>query len=278
MNTVKSRTLSGRYIVVTRAPEQSKELRERLEELGAEVLMLPLVRFLEPENPLDLDSAIRSFEKFDWLIFTSANAVTFFLRRCRALGCWPNGKAITIAAVGLATRLALESEGLQASLVPPEFSGAGLAAELSSAIAGKSVLLPRSDRAGEELPSLLRGAGANVTDVVAYRTAGPEAPDRSMIDKIRRGQADAITFFSPSAFREFQNLIGSDTLEKLQREVAFVAVGPVTAEAIRNAGLPVVIEAEQATASALVTALERHFSAPEMKLPRAQRPQSRREA
>jgi uroporphyrinogen-III synthase len=278
LNTVKSRTLEGRRIVVTRAPEQSKELCERLEELGAEVLLLPMVRFLEPGNTLDLDRAIRSLEKVDWLIFTSTNAVTFFLRRCRALGIWPSGKSIKIAAVGLATRLALESEGLQASLVPAEFSGAGLAAELAGVIARKSVLLPRSDRASEELPSLLRRVGANVTEVVAYRTAGPEAVDGRLIDGIRSGQADAITFFSPSAFREFQNLMGRDKLGRLHPGVAFVAVGPVTAEAIRSAGLPAVIEADQATTASLVAALERHFSAPEIKLARGQRPQNRREA
>ena len=250
--------------MVTRAPAQTKELRERLEELGAEVILLPLVRFLEPENTADLDRAIRSLEQFDWLIFTSANAVTFFLGRCRALGCGSASGRTKIAAVGSATQLALEKEGLQVAFIPAEFSGAGLAAELGGAIAGKSVLLPRSDRAGEELPSLLRKAAANVTEVVAYRTAGPETFDRRLIEAIRSGQADAVTFFSPSAFHEFQNLVGPDGLAKLSSRVAFAAVGPVTAEAIRGAGLPAVIEADKATTTSLVAALERHFSVPEI--------------
>jgi uroporphyrinogen-III synthase len=265
LNTVKSRTLEGKRIVVTRAPEQSKELRERLEELGAEVVLLPLVRFLEPENTADVDRAIRSLEQFDWLIFTSANAVTFFLGRCRALRCWPSSETGTIAAVGSATRLALEKQGLRASLVPAEFSGAGLAAELSGAIAGKNVLLPRSDRAGEELPSLLRKAGAKVTEVVAYRTAGPESLDYRALESVRGGQVDAMTFFSPSAFREFQKVAGPDGLAKWNSSVAFAAVGPVTAEAIRGAGLPVAIEADEATTGSLVAALERHFTALETK-------------
>jgi uroporphyrinogen III methyltransferase / synthase len=277
LNTVKSRTLAGRRIVVTRALEQSKELCERLEELGAEVLLLPMVRFLEPDNTLDLDHAIRSLDKFDWLIFTSANAVTFSLHRCRALGLWPSSERAKIAVVGSATRLALEKEGLRASLVPAEFSGAGLAAELSSEIAGKTVLLPRSDRASGELPSLLREAGANVTEVVAYRTAGPKALDTTVIGAILSGQVDAITFFSPSAFREFQNLTGDETLRRLAPQVTFVAVGPVTAEAIRGSGLPVVIEADQATTASLVATLERHFSAPEIELARELRPQNRRQ-
>jgi uroporphyrinogen-III synthase len=235
-----------------------------LQELGAKVILLPLVRFLEPENTLELDRAIRSLEEFNWLVFTSANAVTFFLGRCRTLGCRP-AEHIGIAAVGSATRSALEKEGLQASLVPREFSGAGLAAELSGAIAGKTVLLPRSDRAGEELPSLLRKAGADVTEVVAYRTAGPDSSDYLALEAIRGGQADAVTFFSPSAFREFQNLMGAETLAKWNSRVVFAAVGPVTAEAIRGAGLPVEIEADEATTASLVAALEHYFSVLEIK-------------
>ena len=72
--------------MVTRAREQSRELLERLESAGAEAILLPLVRFLEPQDTADLDRCIRSLREFDWLIFTSANAVTFFLGRCRALG------------------------------------------------------------------------------------------------------------------------------------------------------------------------------------------------
>jgi uroporphyrinogen-III synthase len=279
LNTVKSRKLEGRRIVVTRAPSQSTELRERLEELGAEVISLPLVRFVEPEVTADLDCAIRSLEKFDWLVFTSANAVTFFLARCRTLERWPTDKIVKIAAVGSATQLALEKEGLGAALVPAEFSGAGLAAESAEAMAGKSVLLPRSDRASGELPSLLRKAGADVTEAIAYRTVGPEGFDQSLIEAIRGGQADAVTFFSPSAFREFRNLIGPDALANWNSRVAFAAVGPVTAEAIRSAGLLVAIEAEEATAASLVEAVERHFSVLNTRPPRAaHEPSNRREA
>ena len=257
--------MEGRRIVITRSPEQSNDLRERLEELGAQAVLLPLVRFLEPENTLEVDNAIRSLERFDWLIFTSANAVMFFLARCRTLACRPAGGHTKIAAIGSATRLALEKEGLQASLVPAEFSGAGLAAELSKQIAGKSVLLPRSDRASDELPSILQRAGANVTEVIAYRTAGAESFDHGLVQAIREGQADAVTFFSPSAFREFQKLMGPDGLARWNSRVAFAAVGPVTAEAIRGAGFPVTIEADEATTASLVSALERHFSALETK-------------
>jgi uroporphyrinogen III methyltransferase/synthase len=272
LNTVKSRTLEGRRIVITRAPEQSNELRARLEELGADVASLPLVRFLESKDTADLDRAIRSLDRFDWIIFTSANAATFFLGRCRAVGCWPNMGRTKVAAVGSATRLATEKEGLPISLVPAEFNGAGLAAELSGVISGKNVLLPRSDRASEELPSALCKAGAKVTEVTAYVTAGPEAFDRSLIDAIRDGLVDAVAFFSPSAVHEFQKLMGPDLLGKQNSRVALAAVGPVTAGAIRVAGLPVAIEADEATTASLVAGLEGHFSALESKSGRRRTP------
>lgn len=242
---------------------------ERLEELGAEAVLLPLVRFVEPESTADLDQAIRSLDTFDWLIFTSANAVTFFLGRCRALECWPDATGAAhkatkntpkIAVVGSATELALKKEGLQASLVPREFSGAGLAAELRGAVAKKNVLLPRSDRATEELPSLLRKAGAKVAEVIAYRTVGPGSFDHALIASIRAGQADAVTFFSPSAFREFQNLLGAEALASWDPRVVFAAVGSVTAEAIRAANLPVAVEAEEATTASLIEGLENYFA------------------
>ena len=264
--------MEGRRIVITRAAEQSSDLRARLEELGAEVDSLPLVRFLESKDTADLDRAIRALDQFDWIIFTSANAVTFFVARCRAAGCWPNTGGTKIAAVGSATRLSAEKEGLPISLVPAEFSGAGLTAELSGVISGKSILLPRSDRASEELPLMLRRAGASVTEVVAYVTVGPEAFDRSLIDAICDGLVDAVAFFSPSAFREFQKLMGPDLLAKHNSRLALAAVGPVTAGAIRSTGLPVAIEANEATTASLVAGLERHFSALESKSGRRRTP------
>ena len=261
MATNDTRTLAGRRIVVTRAPEQSAELVRALEELGAEVLLLPMVRFTGPPESFELDRAIGALEEFDWLVFTSANAVRFFLARCRELGRWPQAP-LRLAVVGPATRDALEAEGLQAAVAPREFRGQALAAEIGGEVAGRRILLPRSDQAGGELPELLRAAGALVTGVVAYATAPPDSLDAPALEALVRGQADALAFFSPSAFRHFAESFGRDALRRLTARVALAAVGPVTAAAIRQAGLPVAVEAADATTPALVAALERHFHLP----------------
>jgi uroporphyrinogen III methyltransferase / synthase len=254
------RALSGKRIVVTRATEQAGELARLLAGSGAEVVLAPMVRFVEAEDTSGLDHAIARFKEFDWLLFTSANAVRFFLNRCRAVGYWPLPAGPRIAAVGPATRAAVEAEGLQTSLTPRESSGAALAAEFGAEWKDKQVLVPRSDLAGTELPDRLRGAGAAVTAVIAYRTADPEALDPAQVALLRQGPADAITFFSPSAFRNFAGVVGDEALCRMCARVAFAAVGPTTAAAIRGAGVPVAVEALEATAASLVTELDRYFA------------------
>lgn len=251
--------LAGRRIVITRAPEQAGEFVNRLRDAGAQSILLPMVRFVETADTTGLDRAIAALADFDWLIFTSANAVRFFLGRCQGRGRWPLPVGLSCAAVGHATRAALEEHGLRAAFMPRESSGAGLAAELVGALAGKRVLVPRSDQAGGELVAALGSAGAAVTAVVAYDTAMPESLDAAMLETIRRGDVDAIAFFSPSAFQNFAGALGGEGLRGLRGRVAFAAIGPTTAAAIRDAGLPVVAEAAEATADSLVAALERYF-------------------
>src|SRR5258708_7856955 len=101
----------------------------RLAELGARTILLPMVRFVAAADAPELDRAIGGLSEFDWLIFTSANAVRFFVRRCRSLGRWPPPAGVACAAVGQATSAALEEEGIRAAFVPREASAAGLAAE-----------------------------------------------------------------------------------------------------------------------------------------------------
>jgi uroporphyrinogen-III synthase len=253
------RPLAGRRIVVTRAPEQSEELLARLRDAGVEALSLPLVRFVELTDTAALDETIALLDTFDWLVLTSANAVQFFLARCRKLDRWPRGDKPKIAAVGPATRAALEAAGLWTAFMPQIFNGEALAAELAPHLPGRRVLLPRSDRAEADLPAALRAAGATVTEVVAYLTAAPERLDDSLIGMICQGQVDAVIFFSPSAVQQFAGAVGAETFARIGGRTALAAVGPVTAGAIRKEGSLPSVEAPRATSAGVVEALERHF-------------------
>jgi uroporphyrinogen-III synthase len=256
-----ARPLEGKRIVVTRAIEQARGLKVRLENMGAIVLLFPAVSFSEPTDTVDLDRAIRSLGEFDWILFTSANAARFFAGRCRKLGVEPSQDGTyCCAAVGPATASAVAAEGFSVDHVAQEFLGEALAHELSASLAGKKILLPRSERARPDLPNALKAVGADVCEVVAYHTGGVGVVEPGVMRAIREAQVDVISFFSPSAIENMRGELGEEALSRLGAKAAMAAVGPVTAASLRNAGLPVAIEAPLATAESMATAIVDYFS------------------
>lgn len=262
MADTKHKPLAGKRVVITRAPEQAQELVRRLEDLGAEILLLPAVSFGVPDDTAQLDAALCQLDQFHWILFTSRNAVGFFAQRCRALGinaaAWQSPEA-RVGVVGSATAEAAREEGLRVDHIAKQFRGEALATELRDSLTGCRVLLPRSDRAGEELPSALHAAGAEVVEVIAYRTAKPERSDAGVIERVRRGEADVVAFASPSAFHHFAEEIGIEALAGLGRRVRFAAIGTTTARAIREAGVPVEIEATESTSAGLAAAIASYY-------------------
>ncbi len=263
MDTANGKPLAGKRIVVTRAPEQAGDFICALEDRGAEVLLLPAVTFEDPSDTAPLDQAIAAFEKFDWVIFTSQNSVHFFLKRSQVLGRKPDqapsGRRPLIAAVGPMTATVAREQGFCVDFIAAESNSYGLAEELGPHIGGRKVLLPRSDRAAADLPEALRGAGAAVTDVVAYQTCAPEMAGGDVIGAIRRGDVDVVTFFSPSAVRHLADEVGWVDLRNATDRVVLATIGPTTARALNEMRLPVQIEAREASADSLVVAICEYY-------------------
>ncbi len=257
-----TKPLEGKRIVVTRSIEQARDLLVRLEAMGATVLLFPAVSFSEPTETTELDRAILSIGKFDWILFTSANAARFFAGRCRKLGVEPrqNG-TYSCAAVGPATASALAAEGFFVNHVAQEFLGAALAQELSASLPGRKILLPRSERARPDLPNALKAAGATVTEVVAYHTGGVGVIVPEVMRAIREADVDIISFFSPSAIANMRDELGEEVMARLGAKAVLAAVGPVTAGALRSSGLRASIEAPLATAESMASAIANYFSA-----------------
>ena len=255
------RVLEGKRIVVTRAPEQARDMVLHLEAMGATVLLFPAVSFSEPADTAGLDRSIRSLAGFDWILFTSANAARFFAARCRKLGVEPKHRGgHRCAAVGPATAEAVAGEGFSVDHVAQEFTSSALASELSAMLSGRTILLPRSQRARRDLPDALRAAGAEVVDVIAYNTGGAANIDPEVMRAVRNGDVDVVSFFSPSAVENMRGDLGDERFASLAARAAFAAVGPVTAAALRSAGARVAIEAPQATAGAMGDAIASYFS------------------
>jgi uroporphyrinogen-III synthase len=111
------------------------------------------------------------------------------------------------------------------------------------------------------LPAALQQFGARVTEVIAYRTVRPTESDQDSLEKIVAGQADAILFFSPSAVQHFAELVGIHRLRPFQDQLAVTAVGPVTAKALREAGVGRVIVSADTNAASVLETLEKYFAA-----------------
>lgn len=254
--------LAGKRIVVTRAREQAQELVGALEQLGARVDLLPMISFAPPDDWREVDEQLRRLDSFDAILFLSANSVRYIFDRCAQLGikCEILGSPKRlIAAVGPATARALEEKGIRVNYVAEKGTGEALVHELGQSLAGRRVLLPRSDRGDERISSALREAGANITEVIAYRTLKPADLDADILARIRSADVDAIIFASPSAFQNFRSAIGESGIANLARRVDFVAIGPTTAAAIWQAGARVAVQAQDASAEGLAIAIAKLY-------------------
>ncbi len=261
--------------MVTRAAEQSETLVQALREKGAVPVLLPLVVFAPPDEPGLLDGAIRGMASYDWLFLTSQNAVRALQERSEILGVsLPQATAaVRIAAVGPATAEAVKHAGLKVEYVAAKHQGTAMAEELAERVKGRTVLLPRSDRANPELVEKLKTLGASVTEIVAYKTVRPEESVSQRAEDLVRDGADAVLFFSPSAVHHFRDSLGDAKFLECSRHAVFAAIGPVTEEAMQKAKVERVLVAPDTSVGAVVTALMEYFSAEGAKSPVGAKPQ-----
>ena len=249
-----TRPLFGRTVVVTRSREQASELAALLGDAGARVIEYPLLRPAPPAAWDALDARLADLASFDWIAFTSANAVAFTLGRLRELG--RDARALApcrIAAVGAATDRALAGHGLRADLVPETFAGTDLAKEILRAGPDRPrVLLPQADQAAPGLREQLAAAGATVMAVIAYRNL----PEQPSID-LAAERPDAVCFASSATAERFVAALGATAVgEMATAGCRWYAIGPETAAGMRRVGIePSAIANEASVAALAATAI-----------------------
>ncbi len=240
--------LAGLRIVVTRAKHQAEELARPLRDLGADVILAPVIGIAPAADPAPLREAAGRCDQYDWIIFTSANAVLAFAAELIE----PPPPSLRVAAIGAATREAAEKSGFAVSVVPREYVAESLVESLGAQnLAGKRVLIPAAAVAREVVPQTLAELGAQVERVEAYRNVIPPGAEQRITEVFRDPYPDWVTFTSSSAAENTCKLAATGALQ----QVKIASIGPITSATVRKLGLVVTAEARVPGAAGLAEAI-----------------------
>lgn len=258
------RPLFGKRVIVTRTREQASELVAALEEAGASCYECSTINIKPIENNQILDSELERIDEYHWVLFTSLNGVKYFFEQLYKKGMDARDlKGPSIGAVGKSTAELLLHYGVNADLIPPTFTGEGLAESLlDQGVEGRNILIPRAKAAREILPETLRGAGAQVTVAPVYQNVPPQGRKDELRAELESGAVDLVTFTSSSTVRNFLTMVDAADQEELLRLMAGVkiaVIGPITAKTVSDSGLQVDIQPESYTIAEMVRAIIDYF-------------------
>ena len=253
-------------MVVTRAASQAAELTDALESYGAKVFVCPTIEIREPDSYDRLDEALDHLYGYDWLIFTSANGVEFFLKRLAQRELHPADlDEIKVCAIGQRTAEKLHDAHTHVDVVPSQSTAEGVFSVLSEFVGGSehlrglNILLPRAAVGRDVLPKALEEAGARVDVVPTSQTVLPENLDRGRLRAMLAGNGDCIAFTSPSTIKNLAKLFDTHDLGNALPGVVIACIGPVTSAAAIEHGLKVHIEPAQQTVKDLAAAIGEYY-------------------
>jgi len=220
-------------ILVTRPSHQAGPLIRAMRGVGLDPVLVPAIE-IEPGDAAGLAAALGRLETYAWVVVTSVNGA-------RAIEAAEPVSSRTAtprwAAVGAASRSALERLGCRPVFEPTRPSAGALAGQLPVG-PGDRVLLVRGDLADRDIPEVLRARGVEVDDVIAYRTReAPEASGPLLRAAVEAGPIAAIAFTSGSTVRGLHLLADAAAIDMVP--IPAVCLGPETAAAARAVGHPV---------------------------------------
>jgi len=260
-----SRALAGVRVLVGRARHQAGALSFELRKLGATVMEIPFIEIRQPRSYKPLDAALKNLGDYDWLVLTSANGVEAMWERMGKLRLKlnsrdPKNRPLRVAAIGPATKKAIENHGVRVDVVPEKYVAESVVRSLQEKVKGKSVLLVRAKVARDVIPSELRKAGAEVNVVEAYETVVPQSSRTRLRAALVRPdrRPHVVTFTSSSTVKNFVELLGNRPAPLQLEGVKLASIGPVTSGTLRELGLKADIDAEEYTIPGLVDAIVRN--------------------
>jgi uroporphyrinogen III methyltransferase/synthase len=252
------RPLKGKRIVVTRSQEQAAELVNKLSELGADVIELPVLKICDPVDKQGFAECVVNVHTYDWLVFSSTNGVRRFFdaffalyKDARSLG------GVRIAAVGPGTQAAIESYRFAVDLVPERHIAEGLLETFQNehSIDSQTVLWVRPENARPVLVDGLKEQNAIVDECIAYRIEAEKDDPTAAAERLSEEGADMITFTSSSTAKYFHDL-GLPW----PADCVAISIGPITTAKLKELGCDQLIEAESHSIEGIVTAIVDQFS------------------
>ncbi|MBI5016453.1 MAG: uroporphyrinogen-III C-methyltransferase [Deltaproteobacteria bacterium] len=255
------RPLRGRRLLVTRAGHQAGDFSTLLRRRGALPLELSLIELRPCGHKSGVEASLKKLFAYDWVVFSSVNAVEFTFRRLGEMGldarCFG---AARVCAVGPKTAELLVTKGIRADVVPAQYVAEALVEALKAEgeLRGASVLIPRAKDAREVVPEELQKLGARVEVLPIYENVRPETYPAAALDALRRGELDAVTLASSSAAKSYAALCQEHGIDP--KRVACAVIGPATKTTAEDLGLPVAVMPAEYTLEGMVGALEEYFA------------------
>ena len=235
-------------ILITRARLQADDFAQKLRGAGFEPIFFPVIEIQSIENNIALERALSRLECYDWLVFTSVNAVDVVANQL------PKTQLPQVAAIGPKTAEALQAHGITPDFVPEEYVAEAILPGLGDLL-GKWVLLPRAEIARKALPEAIFEAGGVPHEIAVYKTL-PVQPSVEGLAALRAG-VDIITLTSPSTVHNFVAIARQDGLDPLSLpgNPLFACIGPITEQAAREQGLFNLVTAREYTTEGLIEAI-----------------------
>lgn len=291
--------LAGKRILITRYGEQAESFARQLKELGAEPILLPVIKITEPDSWQELDDAIANISKYSWIFFASANAVVSFIKR---LGKDNNKNAaiftsldkIKIAVIGRKTAMAVENAGLKVDYYPDTFIAEDFIAQFPGypeSLKDAKILWPRTDYGRDFIADKLKDAGAELCIAPAYKTALPDNAKQisnELHKLLKEKKIDVISLASKQSAINLAQILGlaNKKIESEKRQmnisqnsplastahahtIAFlkdtlqgiliVTIGPETSEGALNYLGKVDMQAKRHSAEGIIDVLIEHY-------------------
>ena len=237
-------------ILITRPRAQADDLAEKLLTAGFEAILFPVIEIHPIVNNIALDRALEQLNCYEWIVFTSVNAVPVVFDRLSSLS--KTGRlGVKFATIGPKTAEALQARGMISDFVPDEYVAEAILPGLGD-IRGKWVLLPRAEIARKALPEAIVNAGGIPHEIAVYKTL-PAQPDPNGIAALKSG-VDIVTFTSPSIVRNFVAIAKQSRLDPLHlpNNPIFACIGPITEQAAKEEGLINLVVAKKYTIEGLI--------------------------